>query len=76
MRSATSRRASRRCRGSAARSWLDGHAIEVDTGATVVRGVAAGLADDGSLLVDTDAGRIALGHGEVVRVVTASALPA
>ncbi len=59
-----------------ARSWLDGHAIEVDTGATFVRGVAAGLADDGSLLVDTDAGRIALGHGEVVRVVTASALPA
>jgi hypothetical protein len=30
--------------------------------------VAAGIADDGSLLVDTDAGRVALGVGEVVAV--------
>ena len=28
----------------------------------------AGIADDGSLLVDTDAGRVALGVGEVVAV--------
>jgi BirA family transcriptional regulator, biotin operon repressor / biotin---[acetyl-CoA-carboxylase] ligase len=51
-----------------ARSWLDGAPIEVDTGDAVVRGVGAGIAEDGSLLVDTDAGRLALAHGEVVRV--------
>ncbi len=51
-----------------ARSWLDGEEIEVDTGARVVRGVGAGIAEDGSLLVATDAGRITLAHGEVVRV--------
>ena len=33
-----------------ARSWLDGAPIEVDTGDDVVRGVGAGIADDGSLL--------------------------
>ncbi len=59
-----------------ARSWLDGQTIEIDTGAALVRGIGAGLADDGSLLVDTDAGRIALGHGEVVRVVATAGLPA
>ena len=51
------------------RSWLDGHVDRRSTPADgLVHGIGAGLADDGSLLLDTDAGRIALGHGEVVRV--------
>jgi BirA family biotin operon repressor/biotin-[acetyl-CoA-carboxylase] ligase len=58
-----------------ARSWLDGEQIEVDTGDEVVRGVGAGIAEDGSLLVDTEAGRIALAHGEVVRVQPAGPAP-
>ena len=49
-------------------SWLDGRALEVDTGDGVVSGTGAGIADDGSLLLDTADGRLALGHGEVVRV--------
>jgi BirA family biotin operon repressor/biotin-[acetyl-CoA-carboxylase] ligase len=58
------------------RSWLDGRAIAVDTGDAVVHGTGAGLADDGSLLLDTDAGRVALGHGEVVRVLATAGLRA
>jgi biotin-(acetyl-CoA carboxylase) ligase len=51
-----------------ATSWLDGRAVEVDTGATTIAGQAAGIADDGSLLVDAELGRVALSVGEVVRV--------
>ena len=58
------------------RSWLDGQVIAVDSGDGLIHGTGAGLADDGSLLLDTDAGRIALGHGEVVRLVSAAGLPA
>ncbi len=50
-------------------SWLDGREVEVDTGATTIRGRAAGIADDGSLLVDAEVGRVALSVGEVARVV-------
>jgi BirA family biotin operon repressor/biotin-[acetyl-CoA-carboxylase] ligase len=49
-------------------SWLDGRAVEIDTGATTIAGQAAGIADDGSLLVDAELGRVALSVGEVVRV--------
>jgi len=51
-----------------ATSWLDGRAVEVDTGATTIAGQAAGIADDGSLLLDAEIGRMALSVGEVVRV--------
>lgn len=49
-------------------SWLDGRWIEVDTGTATVAGRAAGIADDGSLLLDAEVGRISLGVGEVARV--------
>jgi BirA family biotin operon repressor/biotin-[acetyl-CoA-carboxylase] ligase len=51
-----------------ATSWLDGRAVEVDTGGTTITGQAAGIADDGSLLLDAELGRVALSVGEVVRV--------
>ena len=51
-----------------AMSWLDGRAVEVDTGTTTVAGRAAGIADDGSLLLDAEVGRVALSVGEVARV--------
>jgi BirA family transcriptional regulator, biotin operon repressor / biotin---[acetyl-CoA-carboxylase] ligase len=49
-------------------SWLDSRLVEVDTGTGSISGVVAGIGDDGSLLVDTDGGRVALSVGEVVRV--------
>jgi len=49
-------------------SWLDGRRVEVDSGDGVVAGRVAGVGTDGSLLLDTDAGRVALGVGEVARV--------
>lgn len=49
-------------------SWLDGRALEIDAGEGMLSGIGAGIADDGSLLVDTEAGRVALAHGEVIRV--------
>ncbi len=52
-------------------SWLDGRRLAVDAGEATVHGTGAGIADDGSLLVDTAAGRLALSHGEVVRVMPA-----
>ncbi len=51
-----------------AASWLDGRWIEVDTGAETISGRAAGIADDGSLLLDAEVGRLALSVGEVARV--------
>ena len=42
-----------------ASSWLDGRDIEVDTGTETITGRAAGIADDGSLLVDSVLGRVA-----------------
>ncbi len=54
-------------------SWLDGRWIEVDTGAQTISGRAAGIADDGSLLLDAQAGRLSLSVGEVARVHEASA---
>ena len=49
-------------------SWLDGRGVEVDTGAATITGRAAGIADDGSLLLDAEVGRMALSVGEVSRV--------
>lgn len=49
-------------------SWLDGRQVEVDTGAATITGRAAGIADDGSLLLDAEVGRVALSVGEVARV--------
>jgi BirA family biotin operon repressor/biotin-[acetyl-CoA-carboxylase] ligase len=51
-----------------AHSWLDGRRVEVDTGDGSVVGVAAGIGDDGSLLLDAGVGRLALSVGEVARV--------
>ena len=49
-------------------SWLDGREVDVEVGEQSVSGRVAGLGDDGSLLVDAPAGRVALAMGEVVRV--------
>jgi biotin-(acetyl-CoA carboxylase) ligase len=49
-------------------SVLDGRSVRVEVGDTALEGVAAGVADDGALLLDTDAGRVALSVGEVVAV--------
>ena len=51
-----------------AASVLDGRGVRVEVGETSVEGVAAGIADDGALLLDTTAGRMALAVGEVVAV--------
>ena len=51
-----------------ASSWLDGRQVDVDTGTETITGRAAGIADDGSLLLDADVGRLALSVGEVARV--------
>jgi BirA family transcriptional regulator, biotin operon repressor / biotin---[acetyl-CoA-carboxylase] ligase len=49
-------------------SWLDGREVEIDTGTATIAGRAAGIADDGSLLIDAEVGRLALSVGEVARV--------
>lgn len=54
--------------GLRAHSWLDGRQVEIDTGDGSVTGVAAGIGDDGSLLLDAGVGRLALSVGEVARV--------
>ena len=57
-----------------ASSWLDGRQVEVETGAEMISGRVAGIADDGSLLLDVDLGRMALSVGEVARVLEMSAV--
>ena len=51
-----------------ASSWLDGRRVDIDTGETTITGRVAGIAVDGSLLLDTDVGRLTLSVGEVTRV--------
>jgi BirA family biotin operon repressor/biotin-[acetyl-CoA-carboxylase] ligase len=51
-----------------ASSWLDGRQVDVDTGAETISGRVAGIADDGSLLLDAEVGRLALSVGEVAHV--------
>jgi BirA family biotin operon repressor/biotin-[acetyl-CoA-carboxylase] ligase len=49
-------------------SVLDGRSVRVEVGEAELEGIAAGVADDGALLLDTEAGRLALSVGEVVAV--------
>ncbi len=49
-------------------SVLDGRAVLVEVGEEAVEGVVAGIGEDGALLLDTSAGRLALSVGEVVVV--------
>ena len=49
-------------------SALDGRHVTVDLGSDRLLGVAAGVSEQGLLLLDTDAGRVALAVGEVVAV--------
>jgi BirA family biotin operon repressor/biotin-[acetyl-CoA-carboxylase] ligase len=49
-------------------SALDGRRVAVELGEEVLEGIAAGIGDDGALLLDTVAGRVALTIGEVVSV--------
>lgn len=51
-----------------AASALEGRRISVDVGSERLEGTAAGISDQGLLLLDTDAGRVALSVGEVVAV--------
>ena len=52
----------------AAVSALDGRFVTVDLGAERLAGKAVGISEQGLLLLDTDAGRVALAVGEVVAV--------
>lgn len=57
-------------------SWLTERRVEVAVGDANVVGTVAGIGDDGSLLLETDAGRLALRYGEVLRVAPAEGVPA
>jgi len=59
-----------------AASWLTERRVEVAVGEANVAGTVAGIGDDGSLLLETDAGPLALGYGEVLRVSPAEGVPA
>lgn len=59
-----------------AAAWLDGRAVEVETGGERIAGIVRGVGDDGSLQMEAAAGLRAIGHGEVVRVHPAPAIPA
>jgi BirA family transcriptional regulator, biotin operon repressor / biotin---[acetyl-CoA-carboxylase] ligase len=52
----------------AAVSALDGRQVTVDLGTDRLDGTAAGISEQGLLLLDTEAGRMALAVGEVVAV--------
>lgn len=52
----------------AAVSALDGRHVTVDLGGDRLEGTAAGISEQGLLLLDTGAGRVALAVGEVVSV--------
>ena len=52
----------------AAVSALDGRRVTVDLGTNRLDGTAAGISEQGLLLLDTEAGRVALAVGEVVAV--------
>jgi len=49
-------------------SAIDGRQVAVDLGTEQLEGTAAGISDQGLLLLDTHAGRVALAIGEVVAV--------
>lgn len=50
------------------RSWLDARTVRVDAGDEVIEGRAAGIADDGSLLIATATGPRTIAFGDVVHV--------
>jgi BirA family biotin operon repressor/biotin-[acetyl-CoA-carboxylase] ligase len=52
----------------AAVSALDGQQVTVDLGAESLHGLAAGISQEGLLLLDTELGRVALAIGEVTSV--------
>jgi BirA family transcriptional regulator, biotin operon repressor / biotin---[acetyl-CoA-carboxylase] ligase len=54
---------------------LDGRWATVLAGETAVTGRLAGIGDDGSLLVDTDAGRVAVAYGEIANVAAEAEAP-
>lgn len=47
---------------------FDGRWAKVTAGEEVISGRLAGIGDDGSLLLDTDGGRVAIAYGEIVKV--------
>lgn len=51
-----------------AAAWLDGRTVVVSLGDTEVEGVVLGMNDQGSLMLETDGGRLSLTIGEVVHV--------
>jgi BirA family transcriptional regulator, biotin operon repressor / biotin---[acetyl-CoA-carboxylase] ligase len=57
-------------------SWLTGRRVEVAAGGQTVAGSVDGIGPDGSLLLGTNGGTIALGFGEVVRVGVPDEVPA
>lgn len=57
-------------------SWLDGRPVRVAFGPTQVSGTATGIADDGSLIVATAGGPVAIGYGEVIGVTVSAPVPA
>ncbi|MDP9270483.1 MAG: biotin--[acetyl-CoA-carboxylase] ligase [Chloroflexota bacterium] len=51
-----------------AASWLTERRVQVAVGERIVAGQVVGIGPDGSLELETDAGRRSLGYGEVIRV--------
>ncbi len=54
--------------------WLAGKTVVVETPDSVIEGAAAGIADDGALLVDTESGRREIHAGTIKRVDAAVAV--
>jgi len=54
--------------------WLAGKMVVVNTSDSIVEGAAAGIADDGALLVDTESGRREIHAGTIKRVDAAVAV--
>jgi len=57
-------------------SVLGRRVVAVTAGDVTHRGRVAGIGDDGSLLLDTDGGRVAIAYGEVVRIEALESLEA
>ncbi|MGH2427278.1 MAG: biotin--[acetyl-CoA-carboxylase] ligase [Candidatus Limnocylindria bacterium] len=57
-------------------SVLDGRQVRLSVDGDELAGLAAGIGEDGSLLLDTAQGRVAVAHGEVIRVRAADAADA
>lgn len=57
-------------------SAIDGLPVRVLVEGGRLEGIAVGIADDGSLLLDTPRGRVAIAHGEVTQLRVAEEVPA